>query len=76
MGAILWLTSVETSEPIGIQAERIAFIERKPISEGNVVAIHLDVGREIRVIETLADVQSALSALNVGQAKVPTANSR
>lgn len=58
----LWLTSVETSEPIGIPVARISMIERKEAHTGNVVAVFLDTGKEIRVIESFDVVRGMLSA--------------
>ena len=59
----LWVTSVETCEPIGMPISRISMIERKEPNTGNVVAIFLDTGKEIRVIESLEDVRSMIDEL-------------
>lgn len=56
----LWLTSVETSEPIGIPISRISMIERKEAHTGNVVAVFLDTGKEVRVMESLNAVKEML----------------
>lgn len=53
----LWFTSVESSEPVGIPLARIAMIERKGPQTGGVVAIFLDTGKEIRVIEAFETVR-------------------
>lgn len=63
----IWLTSVETSEPIGIAIHRVTMIEQKEPHTGNVVAIFLDTGKEIRVAETLASVQRMLTENATGQ---------
>lgn len=60
MGGVLWLTSVETSESVGIPPHRIAMIEQKSGAEGHVVAIFLDTGKEIRVIESLDRIKKLL----------------
>lgn len=65
MQGVLWLSSVETSEPVGIPLARIAMIEQKPLQEANVVAIFLDTGHEIRVMEQLEEVQRRVNALTV-----------
>ena len=57
----LWLTSVETSEPVGIPVARISMIEQKEPHTGNVVAIFLDTGKEVRVIESLETVRRMLA---------------
>lgn len=63
MQGVLWLSNVETSEPVGIPLARIAMIEQKPLCDANVVAIFLDTGKEVRVIETLDEVRRRLGAL-------------
>lgn len=66
MGGVIWLSNVETSEPIGVPLHRIALIEQKSGQEGNVVAIFLDTGKEVRVIESLAVVKARLSGQESG----------
>ena len=61
MGGVLWLSNVETSEPVGIPVHRIALIEQKSAMEGSVVAVFLDTGKELRVIESLAVVKARLA---------------
>lgn len=61
MSGWIWLTLVETSEPVGIPIRRIAMIEQKEPQTGNVVAIFLDTGKELRVVESLATIQRMLS---------------
>ena len=61
MAQFLWLTAIESAEPIGIAVERIAMIEQKARGEGLVVAIHLDTGPEIRVVESLDCVRQAIA---------------
>lgn len=61
MSPMIWLTSLETSEPIGIAQHRITTIEQKPLQEANVVAIFLDTGQEVRVIESLSAVRQRLT---------------
>lgn len=60
---MLWLTSAETSEMIGVPIHRIALIERKSGAEGHVVAIFLDTGKEVRVIESLDRIRQLLDAV-------------
>lgn len=67
---LIWLTSVETSEPVGIAPAAIAMIEQKPAAEGHVVAIFLDNGQEVRVIESLAEVRRRLGQ-PCGPARTP-----
>ncbi|MEM1130453.1 MAG: hypothetical protein AAGB15_06280 [Pseudomonadota bacterium] len=60
MSRYIWLSSVETSEPVGIPVDRIALIEQKTLKEGNIVAIFLDTGKEVRVMESLDRVRHLL----------------
>ena len=64
MSGVIWLSNVENSEPIGIPMSRISLIEQKPAAEGNIVAVHLDTGKEIRVIESLAVVKAQMAEQN------------
>ena len=66
MRGFAWLTAVDSSEPIGIPIERIAMIEQKARGEGMVVAIHLDAGKEIRVIESLQRVREIVDDVSTG----------
>ena len=61
MGGFAWFTAVESSEPVGIPVDRITMIEQKTRDEGLVVAIHLDAGKEIRVIESLDRVRDVVT---------------
>lgn len=61
MSGLIWLSSAETSEPVGIPVQRIALIEQKTPVEGRVVAIFLDTGKEIRVIDSLDVVKSRIA---------------
>ena len=64
---MIWLTGVETSEPLGIPVSRVTLVERKPARDGHVVAIFLDTGKEIRVMEPLQDVRAALEGGSAGR---------
>ena len=57
MMRLIWLTALETSEPVGVPVARIAMIEQKSMKDAQIVAIHLDTGKEIRVIEPLAEIR-------------------
>lgn len=61
MARFAWFTSVETSETVGIPVDRITMIEQKTRGEGLVVAIHLDAGKEIRVVESLDRVRELVT---------------
>lgn len=70
MGDFLWLTNVENSEPVGLPRRRITIIEQKAASEGHVVAVHLDSGMEIRVIESLDVVRRMLDGTPAETAEI------
>ena len=61
----IWVTSVETSEPIGVPVARISMIERKEPQTGHVVAIFLDTGKEGRIVESLEDVRTKLASATI-----------
>ncbi|MEL6999298.1 MAG: hypothetical protein AAFP68_13625 [Pseudomonadota bacterium] len=56
----LWLTLLESSEPVGIPIARISMIEQKGPATGSVVTIFLDSGKEVQVMECLAEVRRKL----------------
>ena len=58
----LWLTALDTSEPVGVPVARIALIEQKSPKEGQAVALHLDTGKEIRVMESLTAIRAMLES--------------
>lgn len=62
---LLWLTNLETSEQVGIATDRLLMVEQKSPSEGYAVALHLDTGKELRVMESLADVRAMIDAMSV-----------
>ena len=63
---LIWLTALETSEPVGIVAARIAVIEQKAMKDAQVVALHLDTGKEVRVMEPLDEVRRQLGLCDSG----------
>lgn len=56
----IWLTHLETSEPVGIPIDKIAMIEQKEPHTGNVIVIFLESGKEIRVVESLTHIRNVL----------------
>jgi len=70
MDDFLWLTNVENSEPVGLSRRRITIIEQKAAAEGHVVAVHLDTGMEIRVIESLGVVRRKLNGMRAESAEI------
>lgn len=61
---LVWLTALESSEPVGIPVDRIALVEQKTPTEGHAVAIHLDIGKEIRVMESLTAIRAMLESMD------------
>ncbi len=60
MPEFIWLTAIESAEPVGVATQRIVMIEQKTRGEGMVVAVHLDIGTEIRVAESLDRIRAAV----------------
>ena len=57
---MIWLTGLESAEPVGVPVMRIVLVEQKSPKEGHAVALHLDTGKEIRVMESLGDVRALI----------------
>lgn len=60
---MIWLTALESSEPVGIAVDRVTLVEQKTPTEGHAVAIHLDTGKEIRVIESMTSIRAMLETI-------------
>lgn len=57
---VIWLTALETSEPVGLPLVRIAMIEQKSMKDAQIVAMHLDTGKEVRVMEPLEEIRAMI----------------
>ena len=62
---MIWLTALETSEPLGLNADHIVAIEQKSAKDSHAVGIHLDTGREFLVIENLSDVRALIQGSEI-----------
>ncbi|MFK7942462.1 MAG: hypothetical protein AB8B85_06075 [Paracoccaceae bacterium] len=62
---MLWLTALDSSETVGVPMSRIALIEQKSPREGHAVALHLDTGKEIRVMEGLGEIRDMLAQVSI-----------
>jgi len=60
MTAILWLTNIDTAEPVGVPLSKLLLIEQKRAQDGGAVALYLDHGREIHVSESLSRVNELI----------------
>ncbi|MEM7268184.1 MAG: hypothetical protein AAF401_02910, partial [Pseudomonadota bacterium] len=57
MNDIIWLTNIDTAEPVGLSAAKMVLIEQKRPQDGGAVAIYLDFGKEVHVAESLSRVR-------------------
>ncbi len=63
MTGILWLTNIETAEPVGVPLSKLLLIEQKRAQDGGAVALYLDHGREVHVSESLSRVHELIGFL-------------
>lgn len=54
----IWVTNVDTSEPVGVRVDQILLIEQKRPEDGGAVAIYLAHGKELHVIESFRAVRA------------------
>lgn len=66
MTGILWLTNIETSEPVGVPLSKVLLIEQKRPQDGGAVAIYLDHDREVHVTESLSRVNELMAVASKG----------
>lgn len=62
MTGMIWLTNVETAEPVGLPLSKVLLIEQKRPQDGGAVAFYLDHGKEVQVSESMARVRECISA--------------
>lgn len=62
MTGILWLTNIDTAEPVGVPLSKLLLIEQKRAQDGGAVALYLDHGREVHVSESLPRVNELIEA--------------
>ena len=60
MTGLIWLTNIETAEPVGLPLSRVLMIEQKQPQEGGTVTFFLDHGKEVQVSESLARIRDAI----------------
>jgi len=53
----IWVTNIETSEPVGVRVDQILLVEQKRPADGGAVAIYLAHGKEIHVMESFRAVR-------------------
>ena len=63
MTEILWLTNIETAEPVGVPLSKLLLIEQKRAEDGGAVALYLDHGREVHVSESLSRVNELIGVV-------------
>ncbi|MEL7464191.1 MAG: hypothetical protein AAFN79_09000 [Pseudomonadota bacterium] len=62
MNDFIWLTNVETAEPIGFPISKLLLVEQKRPQDGGAVALYLDHGKEVQVSESLARIKERIAA--------------
>lgn len=70
--AFIWMTNIDTSEPVGIRVDQILLVEQKRPENGGAVAIYLAHGKEIQVIESFQAVRDMIVATTPREAAAPT----
>lgn len=60
MPRMIWLTNIDTAEPVGAPVDKIVLIEQKRPQDGGAVAIYLAHDKEIYVSESLARIAELL----------------
>lgn len=70
MPKMIWLTNIDTAEPVGLPVDKIVLIEQKRAQDGGAVAIYLAHDKEIYVSESLTHVSDLLG--DVAGMRAPT----
>ena len=60
MTEMIWLTNIDTAEPVGAPVDKIVLIEQKRPQDGGAVAIYLAHDKEIYVSESLSRIAELL----------------
>lgn len=60
MARLIWLTNIDTAEPVGIPVEKVVLIEQKRPQDGGAVALYLESDKEIYVSESLERIGELL----------------
>jgi hypothetical protein len=60
MPRMIWLTNIDTAEPVGTPVDKIVLIEQKRPQDGGAVAIYLTHDKEIYVSESLSRIAELL----------------
>lgn len=56
----IWVTNIDTSEPVGVRVDQILLVEQKRPEDGGAVAIYLAYGKELYVIESFKAVRDMI----------------
>lgn len=72
MTGLIWLTSIETAELVGLPLSKVLLIEQKRPQEGGAVTIFLEQGKEVQVTESIARICETIeAATGDGPAQAP-----
>lgn len=61
LSGFVWLTNIDTSEPVGFPLSKVLLIEQRRAQDGGAVSIVLENGKELMVSESLLRVTKAMS---------------
>jgi len=53
----IWVTNIDTSEPVGVRIDQVLLFEQKRPEDGGAVAIYLAHGKELHVMESFRAVR-------------------
>ena len=56
-----WFTAIDSAEEVGVPVRRILMVEQKARNEDLIVALHLDGGIQIDVVESLEMVRERIA---------------
>ena len=56
----IWVTNIDTSEPVGVRVDQILLLEQKRPEDGGAVAIYLAHAKELHVMESFRAVRQMI----------------
>lgn len=60
MNGLIWLTNVDSAEPVGVPLSKLVLVEQKRPQDGGAVTLYLDHGKEVQVSESLKAIRKAI----------------
>ncbi|MGB0505158.1 MAG: hypothetical protein ACPGGK_03090 [Pikeienuella sp.] len=65
MDDFIWLTNIDTAEPVGVPVTKVVLIEQKRAQDGGAVALYLEHGKEVFVSESLNRIREMMCGTGV-----------